>query len=109
MVPILITIVQGNQGFNWNFTLTDSQSVVVDLTGASLFFDCQLSSDFAVHFKNAMVVVNPTTGTCRYTVQANDFLTPGIYYAQISVEYNNGEIFSYSNITIEVQPLLPVS
>lgn len=109
MPPTLINTVQGNQGFDWNFTLTDAQGVVVDVSDADLFFDCQSVSDFAVKFKNAMTVISPTAGTCKYTVQADDFIVAGTYKAQIVVEYNSGEIVSFSGITIEVEPSLPVS
>lgn len=109
MTPILITIVQSDFGFNWNFTLTDSQGVVINLTSATLFFTAQLVSDLTVNFKNSMNITSPTAGTCFYTVQANDFIVPGTYNGQIIVQYGAGETVRFSDITIVVEPSLPTS
>src|SRR5579872_2884843 len=100
----LLSIVQGNHGFDWNFTLTDSAGVVVNLTGATLTFVSQSASDGTVNSTGAMAIVgSPTLGTCKYTVQANDFLIPGAFNAQINVNYGSGtEIISFANINIEV-------
>jgi len=110
MEPILITTVQGDFGFDWKFTLTDSQSVVVDLTNATVFFDCQSVSDPAVQFNNAMSIVSAVAGTCKYTVKNTDFVVAGTYSARVVVKYGSGETASFppGGITIEVEPSLPV-
>ena len=105
----LMNIVQGDFGFFWKFTLTDAQGVVVDISNADLFFEAQLVSDLAVQFRNPMAVISPTAGTCKYTVLDTDFVVPGTYQGQIVVEYNAGEIITFSGITIEVEPSLPVA
>jgi hypothetical protein len=107
MQPIYIQTVQGNFGFDWNFTLTDSQGAVVDLTGASLTFEIQSVSDFAVKSAGVMTLLVPSAGTCQYTVQANDFLVAGNYTAQIVVRYGAGEVFTFTDINIMVDPSLP--
>lgn len=110
MIPILISIVQGDFGFNWNFTLTDANENPVSLIGAtSITFDCQLDSDSAVYFTGAMTTISAADGTCRYTPQATDFQVAGTYKAQIKVAYGSGEIISFSGLTIEVEPKIPVS
>src|SRR5579872_722272 len=100
----LISIVQGDYGYDLNFTCKDSAGVVVNLTGATLAFFAQSVFDGAVNFSNAMVIVgSPTLGTCKYTVQANDFIVPGSYNAEIQLNYGTGtEIVSFSGIKIEV-------
>lgn len=104
----LISIVQEDYGYNLNFTLTDSLGAIVNLTGATLTFTCQSASDGTINFSNPMVIVNPSLGTCLYTVQQNDFLTYGNFTAQISLNYSsNTEIVSFSGINIQVAPRLP--
>lgn len=107
MNPIFIITVQGNFGFNWNFTLTDSQGVVISLVGATLTFNIQSVSDFAVQSSNAMTVVSAPAGTCYYTVQANDFLLAGNYTAQIVVQFGSGETYTFSDINITAESSLP--
>lgn len=107
MSPILITITQDDFGFAWNFTLTDSQGNVVDLTNASVFFSFELISDPTVSFSNAMSITNPTAGTCQYIVQQNDFIVAGTYSALIKVEYASSEVVSFAGITVQVNPIIP--
>lgn len=105
----LITIVQGDNGMDWNFTLTDAQGVVINLTGATLLFFGQLVSDLAVNFNNPMSIVSALIGKCKYTVQPNDFLVAGTYSAQIRVSYGSSEAFRFSDVTVVVEPSLPTS
>lgn len=108
MIPILLSIIQGDFGFEWNFTLTDAQSVPVNLTTATaLFFDCQLDSDPTVHFTGAMVVTGAATGDCKYIPGANDFKVPGMYTAQIKVNFSTSETVSFSGISVQVDPKIP--
>lgn len=108
MIPILLSIIQFDFGFSWNFTLTDAQEQPVNLTGATaILFDCQLNSDPTVQFSNAMAVVSPVVGTCKYVVQQNDFIVAGTYTAQIKVQYGVGEIVSFAGITVQVDPKVP--
>ena len=107
MQPLLITVVQFDQGYNLNFTITDSQNLPINISGASLTFRCQSLSDFNVKFNNPMVIQNGPAGTCYYTLQANDFLVAGTYNAQITVTYPGGEVFSVDNITIVANPNVP--
>jgi hypothetical protein len=108
MIPTLITITQNDKGFAWNFTCTDNQNNVVPLTSASLTFNCQLQSDPTVNFSNAMNVVSAPLGTCQYVVQTNDFIVPGTYMALIKATFSGGEVLSFSGITIQVNPIIPI-
>lgn len=106
----LITIVQGDYGYDLNFTLKDSAGVTVDLTGAVLTFSAQSNSDGAVYFSNPMDVLSTSSGTCKYTVQQNDFLVAGSFSGEIQLNFSAGtEIVSFSGIKIEVVSKLPVS
>lgn len=104
----LITIVQNDYGYDLNFTLKDSMSAVVNLTGATLSFIAQSDSDNAVNFTGSMSIVSAVAGTCKYTVQASNFIVAGSYTAQISVNYGSStEIISFSGININVVAKLP--
>lgn len=109
MEPTFITIIQGDHGFDWNFTLTDAQGSAVNIAGTTLSFIAQLISDSSVNFSNAMSIVDGPSGKCKYTVLTDDFIVPGTYNAQISVKYISGEIFSFGDITIVVEPSLPTT
>lgn len=104
----LMQITQDDFGFSWDFILTDAQNNVVDLTSATaLFFACQLLSDPTVNFRNAMAIVTANAGTCKYTVNQNDFIVSGTYSANIQVEYGAGETISFAGVTINVLPIIP--
>lgn len=107
MNPILLTVIQGDFGFQWNFTLVDAVQAPVNLTGTSLLFKTQLISDSAVQSSAGMVIDSPTTGTCHYIAQANDFIVAGTYTAQVKVMSGNTELFGFNCITINVKPSLP--
>ncbi len=109
MTPILLTIIQSDFGFTWNFTLTDSQGAVIDLTNSTIYFTAQLVNDLSVNFKNPMNINSPTAGTCFYQVNQQDFVIAGTYNAQIIVQYGVGEIVRFSEITVVVEPSLPTN
>ena len=105
----LINVVQNDQGYDLNFTLTDSVGAIVDISNATLQFKGQLLSDHTVNFSGNMVVLSPTAGTCKYTVQATDFEVSGTYNCQIEVNYNFGGIISFPDIQIVVEDEVPVA
>ena len=109
MTPQLITIVQSDYGMQWDFTLTDAQGVVVDLSGATLKFRAELISDPTVNFENNMAIDTAASGTCHYIVQQTDFVVAGTYNAQIVVEHTGVEIFSFSGLQIVVEPSIPTT
>jgi hypothetical protein len=107
MQPLFLQTVQGNFGFNWTFNLTDSQGVVVNITNATIYFALQLVSDFTVNSQNPMTIVNAVGGVAQYEVQQDDFPVPGTYNAQIIVQFGGVETYTFSDITVTVEPALP--
>lgn len=108
-IDTLINNVQSDVAYTWKFTLQDSQGVVFDITGASLYFIAQLDTDSSINFRNSMVTIAPALGTCYYTVNPNDFSVPGTYNAQIEVNYDSGaEVITFTGITINVAQKLPI-
>lgn len=112
MPPILIPLIQGDLGYDLNFTLTDAAGVVINLTGASIAFKAQLLSDPSVNFSGAGSIVSALAGTCKYTVQSTDFPVAGTYNAQVVATYSSsGEVITFPGdgyITIIVEARLPV-
>lgn len=110
MPQALIAVVCGDKNYDLNFTLTDAQSVAVNLTGATLTFEAQLLSDPAVQFAGAMTVVTPLTGSCKYTVQATNFSVPGQYNCQIVATFAGpSEQITFPDIRVSAEAAVPVS
>lgn len=103
-----IETVQGNYGYNLPFTLTDSSGTPIDLTNATLAFEAQLDSDNSVQFSGAMVIDTAISGICHYEVAQTDFPQAGIWNVQIIATYA-GEVLTWTGITVNVDPQLPVS
>lgn len=104
----MITVVQGDVGYQLNFTLSDAQGSVIDITGATLTFKAQLLSDLAVQVSTPMTISNAGQGACTYTVAAGNFDVPGRYDAQIDMTIAL-ETVTFSGIPINVIPRIPVS
>lgn len=104
-----INIVQGDAGYPLNFTLTDSSSVAINLTGTTLVFKVQLFNTDVVKFSGNMTIDNAAAGTCHYTVQTTDFDQEGRYKAEISIVYPSSEVLSFVNIVIVAAPKLPAA
>jgi len=102
-----IKVVQNDKLYNLNFTLEDSNGSAVDLTGATLKINTQRPGSSTIKFTGSMSIVNAAAGTCVYTVQAGDFDETGRYYAEIQVTFGSGQVLTYPNIVISVQPELP--
>lgn len=107
MIQSDITVVQNDQGYNLPFTLTDASGNAISLAGATLTFAAQRSGTSALKFNNAMVIDSAIAGTCHYLVATGDFDVPGKYICQIVVTFGTGEVLTYPNIIVNVDPTLP--
>lgn len=106
----LITVVQGDYGYDITFTLKDANGSLVDLTGSVVTFICQSVSDDSVQFTGPMTVLIAANGYCKYSPVATDFATPGSYTAQVSVNYGSlTEVVTFSGMKINVVSKLPVT
>lgn len=105
----LLQVVQNDYGFDLSFELQDATGADLDLSGATLVFRAQSESDYTVKFENAMVVVSASTGRCKYTVQGTDFVISGAWQAQVVVTYSPTEVLTFTGITVQVDPELPLS
>ncbi len=105
----LLQVVQNDYGFDLYFELQDATGSDLDLSGATLMFRAQAESDYTVQFQNSMVVVAASTGKCKYTVQATDFVIAGAWRAQVVVTYSPTEVLTFTGITVQVDPELPLT
>jgi len=105
----LLQVVQNDFGYDLSFSLEDATGAVLDISGASLSFKAQTDGDYTVKFQNPMIVVSASQGSCKYTVRSTDFVLAGTWSAQIVVTYLTGEVLTFSGITVQVDPELPLS
>lgn len=105
----LLQIVQNDYGYDISFALQDSSGTALDISGATLAFIGQLEADNTIQFNGAMAIVNASGGTCKYTVQQTDFIIAGQWNGQVRVTYTTGEVLTFTGITLQVDPKLPIS
>ena len=105
----LLQVVQNDFGYDLSFSLEDATGAALDISGASLSFNAQSDGDYAVKFDNPMIMVNASQGLCKYTVQSTDFVLSGAWSVQIVVTFLTGEMLTFTGITVQVDPALPLS
>jgi len=103
-----LTVVQGDYGYDLNFTLKDSAGTVVNITGGSLKLKAQKKGQTALAFNGTMTIVSGSAGTCKYTVVNGDFATAGEYYAEIELTLG-GVVQTFQDFVIDCQAQLPRS
>ena len=96
-----ITIAQSDKGFYLNFTINDSAGTAYALSGYTIKLKVWLAGSTATVTGTCEIVV-AASGTCRYLVIATDFVTAGIYQAEIELT-KTGVIESTDRFTIEVK------
>lgn len=110
MPQITLSVVQGNYGYPLQFSLTDAKGNLINLTGATITFSAQSTSNPAVQFSGQMAIVDAAVGVCQYSPKAADFAVAGNYSCQIGVLYVDvNEYVTFPNINIIAQPSVPVS
>lgn len=106
----IIEVLEGDKGYDINFTLKDADAVAIDITSATLLLKTQRQGETALKFSGSMAIVSGTAGTCKYTVAATDFDEPGDYYGEIEVTFSGGnKILTFSDIVFRVKRQLPRS
>lgn len=104
-----INVVQSDSGYPLNFTLQNNAGVAIDLTGTTVSIKAQLFNSDLVKFSGTLALDVAASGTCHYTVQANDFDTEGRYKIELTITYVSGETLSYVNIIVVAAPKLPAA
>ena len=102
-----IKVVQNDQFFILDFTLTANDGTAIDLTGSAIVIEIQNTSKTSLKFTGQMVITDAINGKCKYIVQPGDFDQPGKYYGQIKVTFANNEILTFTDLLIRALPELP--
>jgi hypothetical protein len=106
--PTYLSVVEGDKGYQINFTCQDSQGNVVNLSGATLTFNAQLDSDGSIQSSNAMGLITPSSGTCYYQLIGTEFPVVGTYNCQIVASYSSGsEILTFDGIQVAATARIP--
>jgi len=102
-----IKVIQNDKLYDLNFTLQDSNGTAIDLTGSTIKLKVQQIGSTALKFEGMMTIVEAGEGKCKYQVQEGDFDTVGRHYAEIEVTFTTGQILTFPDIVIIVEPELP--
>lgn len=98
----MIEITAGNVGYDLEFTLLDNNDSPIVLTGGTIAFLAKKISD-TYSVGGSATIVSAPNGTCKYTVQATDFLTAGQYIGEITVTWAGPKTITFGPIDIRVR------
>lgn len=86
------------------FTVVRKGGSVVDLTGSTVEFRIKdiVTKEITNATDDNCTVIDAENGICTYTLNEEDFPTPGCYMANLKVTYTDGTIES-SKVEIEVE------
>ncbi len=103
-----IEIVKGDNGFDLFFVLQNYEGNVLSLnTVSNVYLKVQKSGEEALAFVGNMEVIDGSNGEVKYAVEQSNFEEEGRYYAEIEINFNNGQIITYDDILIKVKSDLP--
>ena len=105
-----LIVVQNDKKYDFNFTVTDANAEVIDLTDSVIKFKvANYINPSALVVNATCTVITATLGTCKYTIQSNDFITVGNYRAELEISYvTSGQVITAQGININVAPKLGV-
>lgn len=101
-----IDLFKNDKDYDLNFTLQNNDETVFDLTGATIKFNAQEVDDSELSVEGTMSIVLAGSGTCKYTVQEDDFDEAGEYYTEIEVTIGS-QIITFGDILITAKNELP--
>mgnify|MGYP001581666695 CR=1 FL=1 len=85
-------IYPSEKGFKIELTITDTDGVAIDITGATVSLEIYQSDGKKI--TKTATLDNPTSGICSYTTtDISDFTVPGEYKIQPKVTLSSGSIF----------------
>jgi len=96
------TLVEGDEGYDQSFTVTDVDGGAFDLTGYTITLVVWDSSG-TVLFSGGCVSAEPETGVCTYTIADGDLDTPGDYWWRIKLTSNSTVTQSTTPATLEIK------
>jgi hypothetical protein len=106
-----INIVQNDEKYRIKFHITNDDEVSINLTNALVLFkarmdgfdtNCVSGECGSISAEQPLV-----SGYCYYEVQPGDFVSTGLYDAEIEIKYNTtGEEITVPNLRVLVQESL---
>jgi len=100
---ITITIPQKDKGYNYTFTITESDGTAFNLAGYTIKLKVwQRGKPDVLLVNGACTIVNAAAGTCTYLLTGTDFTAEGTYLGEIELT-QTGIIQSTVNIQVIVQ------
>lgn len=100
-------IIQGDYGFDLNFTITDSDGSALDLTNATITFKMALPRAVTSKVSGACTIDIAASGTCHYTLASGDTDTVGIYDWEVQCAYSTKVVTAKGSEQIEIKAELP--
>ncbi len=99
-----IEVIKNDFGYVYRFALKEPNGTATDLTAATVIIRARHSEDAGSTLSKALTLDTPlTNGIAFYTLAANDFPIPGVYYAEIEMTVT-GKKVTYPGFTIVVIP-----
>lgn len=103
-----IDITKGDTGYDLFFVLQNYEGNALSLnTVSNIYFKVQKSGEEALKFSGEMEVIDGSNGEVKYTVEQSNFDEVGRYYAEIEVNFDNGQIITFDDILVKVKSDLP--
>ena len=98
-----LTIPKGDKGYYINFTVTDSDDDAYDLTDYTITLKVWDPNEPTMLLTSgSCTIVVAASGTCRYLVTANDFITQGLFNIELELT-KTGVIESTKTYTVLVE------
>jgi len=105
--PAQMTIMRGDYGFEWLFTLKNYDGTPFDLSGVDeVKFRIQLQDTETVVEHDATAIAPETSGQVSYTVQQYDFPLAGRYNTEIRCVFSN-IVVTFNNLVVIAQQDVP--
>ena len=96
----MITLVAGDTGSSLIFNCTDSRGNPVDLTGATVMFRYQISSNSIVY--NPCTITNAPRGVAQYNWNADE-LVAGPLVGEVTITDTSGKITTSQQVNLTVR------
>ena len=98
-----LTLTKNDKGFDINFTVTDSAGNAIDLTGITVKFQLATQETFIQKLNGTCTLVNPTQGTCKYTVANEDLnIAAGSYWGALQLDYGDDKIITSQRFAVTI-------
>lgn len=92
------TIGEGDVGLDMDYVLKDADGTAVDVTGATIVFSMYNRATGRPKVNNQSVTIRTAvSGQVRYTWQAGETDTPGVYVGKTVVTFGSGEKQTFPN------------